>query len=56
MTSSKPQPVVQERPAQTAAPVVEEKPAVEGQAAAQKKPQAEHDYLDIPAFLRKQAD
>ena len=56
VTSSKAQPVVQERPAQTAAPVVEEKPAVEGQAAAQKKPQAEHDYLDIPAFLRKQAD
>lgn len=56
VTSSKPQPVVQERPAQTAAPAVEEKPAVEGQAAAQKKPQAEHDYLDIPAFLRKQAD
>ncbi|ARR50213.1 cell division protein FtsZ [Photobacterium damselae subsp. damselae] len=56
VTSSKAQPVVQERPAQTAAPVVEEKPVVEGQAAAQKKPQAEHDYLDIPAFLRKQAD
>jgi cell division protein FtsZ len=25
-------------------------------AAAKSKPQADHDYLDIPAFLRKQAD
>ncbi|MCG7586000.1 cell division protein FtsZ [Photobacterium sp. OFAV2-7] len=71
VTSSKPvQAVAQEKPA--AAPAVEEtKPAPLSQqapaaeanvqqgsssAAAKSKPQADHDYLDIPAFLRKQAD
>lgn len=70
VTTSKPvQAVAQEKPA--AAPAVEESksapltqqaPAAEanvqqgGSAAAKSKPQADHDYLDIPAFLRKQAD
>ncbi|SMY36747.1 Cell division protein FtsZ [Photobacterium malacitanum] len=50
VTSSKPAPVVaQEQPAA----VAEEKPA-ETQPA--KSQGADHDYLDIPAFLRKQAD
>jgi cell division protein FtsZ len=30
--------------------------AVSVPVAAKSKPQTEHDYLDIPAFLRKQAD
>ncbi|MGF1713669.1 cell division protein FtsZ [Photobacterium chitinilyticum] len=71
VTTSKPvQAVAQEKTA--AAPAVEEsKPAPLSQqapaaetnvqqgsssAAAKSKPQADHDYLDIPAFLRKQAD
>ncbi|MGF1685865.1 cell division protein FtsZ [Photobacterium japonica] len=67
VTSSKPvQAVAQDKP--VAAPVVEDaKPQTPapsasvadsaGQATAAKaKPQADHDYLDIPAFLRKQAD
>ncbi|GAL06482.1 cell division protein FtsZ [Photobacterium aphoticum] len=68
VTSSKPvQAVAQEKP--VAAPVVEDaKPQTvtpsasvadsTGQqaTAAKAKPQADHDYLDIPAFLRKQAD
>ncbi|OBU12590.1 cell division protein FtsZ [Photobacterium aquimaris] len=50
VTSSKPAPVVaQEQPAA----VAEEKPAETQQAKSQG---ADHDYLDIPAFLRKQAD
>ncbi|WP_297479890.1 cell division protein FtsZ [uncultured Photobacterium sp.] len=50
VTSSKPAPAVaQEKPAA----IAEEKPVETQQA----KPQgADHDYLDIPAFLRKQAD
>ncbi|KJG12662.1 cell division protein FtsZ [Photobacterium iliopiscarium] len=50
VTSSKPAPVVaQEKPAA----IAEDKPAETQQAKAQG---ADHDYLDIPAFLRKQAD
>ena len=64
------QAVAAEKPAPTAAPAEEAKaaplnqpapaaePASNQQAAtaANPKPQADHDYLDIPAFLRKQAD
>ncbi|WP_064601873.1 cell division protein FtsZ [Photobacterium sp. J15] len=66
------QAVAQEKPAAPAAPAVEEtkpapltqqSPAAENNvqsssssAAPKSKPQADHDYLDIPAFLRKQAD
>ena len=40
-----------------AAPLTQSAPAMESASAAPKaKPQSEHDYLDIPAFLRKQAD
>ncbi|MGF1731992.1 cell division protein FtsZ [Photobacterium kasasachensis] len=72
VTSSKPvQAVAQEKPAAAAPAVEETKPAPLSQqapaaeanvqqgsssAAAKSKPQADHDYLDIPAFLRKQAD
>ncbi len=50
VTSSKPAPVVaQEKPAA----IAEEKPVETQQAKSQG---ADHDYLDIPAFLRKQAD
>ncbi len=50
VTSSKPAPVVaQEKPAA----IAEEKPVETPQAKSQG---ADHDYLDIPAFLRKQAD
>ena len=63
------QAVASEKPAPTAAPAEETKaaplnqpaPAAEpanqqAATAANPKPQADHDYLDIPAFLRKQAD
>ncbi|OLQ80403.1 cell division protein FtsZ [Photobacterium proteolyticum] len=72
VTSSKPvQAVAQEKPTAAAPAVEETKPAPLSQqapaaeanvqqgsssAAAKSKPQADHDYLDIPAFLRKQAD
>ncbi|MGR5148631.1 cell division protein FtsZ [Photobacterium alginatilyticum] len=72
VTSSKPvQAVAQEKPVAAAPTVEETKPAPLSQqapaaeasvqqgsssAAAKSKPQADHDYLDIPAFLRKQAD
>ncbi|MCW8330489.1 cell division protein FtsZ [Photobacterium sp. SDRW27] len=72
VTTSKPvQAVAQEKPAAAAPAVEESKPAPLTQqapaadtnvqqsassAAAKSKPQADHDYLDIPAFLRKQAD
>ncbi|KJG36947.1 cell division protein FtsZ [Photobacterium angustum] len=54
VTSSKP---VQATVAQEKTVVAEEKTVTnnDGQATAA-KPQADHDYLDIPAFLRKQAD
>ncbi|MGF1725832.1 cell division protein FtsZ [Photobacterium nomapromontoriensis] len=69
VTSSKPvQAVAQEKP--VAASMVEETKTTtvtpsgsvadtagqQGATAAKAKPQADHDYLDIPAFLRKQAD
>ena len=63
------QAVAAEKPAPAAAPAEEAKaaplsqpaPAAEpanqqAATAANPKPQADHDYLDIPAFLRKQAD
>lgn len=67
VTTSKPAPAVaQEKTVQPTpvmedtkpAPLTQSAPAAEGnaQAAAKAKPQADHDYLDIPAFLRKQAD
>ncbi|UXI01648.1 cell division protein FtsZ [Photobacterium sp. TY1-4] len=53
-------PVVAEEPKQaplTQQPAAESKVQSGGtSAAAKSKPQADHDYLDIPAFLRKQAD
>ncbi|EAR55628.1 cell division protein FtsZ [Photobacterium sp. SKA34] len=54
VTSSKP---VQATVAQEKTVVAEEKTVTnnDGQATAA-KPQADHDYLDIPAFLRKQSD
>jgi cell division protein FtsZ len=69
VTTSKPvQAVAQEKPAVAAeepkpAPLSQQAPAAEtnvqqpaSSAAVKSKPQADHDYLDIPAFLRKQAD
>ncbi|KLV06222.1 cell division protein FtsZ [Photobacterium aquae] len=66
VTTSKPAPAVAQEKPVVAAPVAEEsKPAPmtqsapvadNAQAVAKAKPQADHDYLDIPAFLRKQAD
>jgi cell division protein FtsZ len=45
---------LQEKP-QAATPAAKEQPAASSSNAAPKS-QTEHDYLDIPAFLRKQAD
>ncbi|WP_299019121.1 cell division protein FtsZ [uncultured Photobacterium sp.] len=70
VTTSKPvQAVAQEKTAAPAveeaksAPLTQQAPAAEtnvpssaSSAAPKSKPQADHDYLDIPAFLRKQAD
>lgn len=71
-TSKPVQAVAQEKPAVAveetkaapkAAPLTQQAPAAEtnvpqptSSAAPKSKPQADHDYLDIPAFLRKQAD
>ncbi|PSW18506.1 cell division protein FtsZ [Photobacterium sanctipauli] len=52
MEEAKPAPLTQSAPA--AEPSAQQPAA--SSAATKSKPQADHDYLDIPAFLRKQAD